>query len=114
MNNQFFNKEVQRFSIRKYSFGAASVLLGCFLFGITNVSADENSTATISTATEIMASHYEKTMTSNSENSTNNNSVVDRNNSDTTSVIDNTQSKNEEKAATIQTKPVENVSISKK
>ena len=52
-------------------------------------------------------------MTSNSENSTNNNSVVDRNNSDTTSVIDNTQSKNEEKAGTIQTKPVENVSISK-
>ncbi len=113
MKNQNCNKEVQRFSIRKYSFGAASVLLGCFLFGITNVSADENSTAPISTATEIMASHYEKTMTSNSENSTNNNSVVDRNNSDTTSVIDNTQSKNEEKAGTIQTKPVENVSISK-
>ena len=60
-----------------------------------------------------MSSHYGKTMTSNSENSTNNNSVVDRNNSDTTSVIDNTQSKNEEKAGTIQTKPVENVSISK-
>ncbi|AGU84218.1 GBS Bsp-like repeat-containing protein [Streptococcus anginosus] len=113
MKNQNCNKEVQRFSIRKYSFGVASVLLGCFLFGITNVSADENSTATISTTTEIMSSHYGKTMTSNSENSTNNNSVVDRNNSDTTSVIDNTQSKNEEKAGTIQTKPVENVSISK-
>ena len=113
MKNQNCNKEVQRFSIRKHSFGVASVLLGCFLFGITNVSADENSTATISTTTEIMSSHYGKTMTSNSENSINNNSVVDRNNSDTTSVIDNTQSKNEEKAGTIQTKPVENVSISK-
>ena len=32
MKNQFFNKQVQRFSIRKYSLGAVSVLLGTLLF----------------------------------------------------------------------------------
>lgn len=51
MKNQNFNKEVQRFSIRKYSFGVASVLLGCFLFNVANVSADETtSTSTVSTS----------------------------------------------------------------
>lgn len=31
MKNSYFNCTSQRFSIRKYSFGAASVLLGVFL-----------------------------------------------------------------------------------
>ena len=31
MSSNYFNQNVQRFSIRKYSLGAASVLLGVFL-----------------------------------------------------------------------------------
>ena len=42
MKNQFFNKQVQRFSIRKYSLGAVSVLLGTLLFaGTQTVAADQ-------------------------------------------------------------------------
>ena len=32
MKHRMFGRELQRFSIRKYSFGAASVLIGCILF----------------------------------------------------------------------------------
>ncbi|MHB9782794.1 G5 domain-containing protein, partial [Streptococcus sp. 10F2] len=35
-----FNRQVQRFSLRKYSYGTASVLLGTFLFAGQNVQAD--------------------------------------------------------------------------
>ncbi|KXU16433.1 hypothetical protein SORDD17_00359 [Streptococcus oralis] len=40
--NSFFNKRVQRFSIRKFSIGTASVLLGTFLIGMNQtVQADQ-------------------------------------------------------------------------
>lgn len=42
MKNSYFNCTSQRFSIRKYSFGAASVLLGVFLLsGVQTAHADE-------------------------------------------------------------------------
>ena len=43
----FFNRR-QRFSLRKYSFGVASVLLGTALFAAHNVQADEVATPTVS------------------------------------------------------------------
>ncbi len=45
MKKRMFGHEAQRFSIRKYSCGAASVLIGCVLFmGGQTVSADEQAT----------------------------------------------------------------------
>ena len=45
MKKRMFDHEEQRFSIRKYSCGAASVLIGCVLFmGGQTVSADERAT----------------------------------------------------------------------
>ena len=45
MKKRMFGHEEQRFSIRKYSCGAASVLIGCVLFmGGQTVSADEQAT----------------------------------------------------------------------
>lgn len=42
MKKDYLDHQAQRFSIRKYSFGAASVLIGCLLFlGTHNISADE-------------------------------------------------------------------------
>ena len=42
MKYSYFNFTSQRFSIRKYSFGAASVLLGAFLLsGVQTAHADE-------------------------------------------------------------------------
>ncbi|MHB9781697.1 G5 domain-containing protein [Streptococcus sp. 10F2] len=40
MKKYTFNRQVQRFSLRKYSYGTASVLLGTFLFAGQNVQAD--------------------------------------------------------------------------
>lgn len=50
-----FDHKEQRFSIRKYSCGAASVLIGCVLFmGGQAVSADEQATTgTIPEATQV-------------------------------------------------------------
>ncbi|EHJ53353.1 SH3 domain-containing protein [Streptococcus macacae] len=42
MKKNFYNHQEQRFSIRKYTFGAASVLIGCVLFlGVQNAAADD-------------------------------------------------------------------------
>ncbi|MBF0844220.1 YSIRK-type signal peptide-containing protein, partial [Streptococcus danieliae] len=41
MKNEPFTKTVQRFSIRKYSIGVASVFLGSVLFGSGTVQAEE-------------------------------------------------------------------------
>ena len=50
MKNSYFNCTSQRFSIRKYSFGAASVLLGGFLLsGVQTAHADEQAAASEST-----------------------------------------------------------------
>ena len=47
---KYHGRRAQRFSIRKYSFGAASVLLGtAFLLGANAVKADETSTASTKT-----------------------------------------------------------------
>lgn len=110
MKNQNFNKEVQRFSIRKYSFGVASVLLGCFLFNVANVSADETtSTSTVSSTTESVVSHSDKMINSNVENNSKNNQAVDSGVSNKVSIVDNVQVHNKEKSVsvTVQTKPVE-------
>lgn len=108
MKNQNFNKEVQRFSIRKYSFGVASVLLGCFLFNVANVSADETtSTSTVSSTTESVVSHSDKMINSNVENNSKNNQAVDSGVSNKVSIVDNVQVHNKEKLVTVQTKPVE-------
>lgn len=54
MKNYFSNKNIQRFSIRKYSFGAASVLLGTFLLlSAQPISADEQTVAD-STSTNVI------------------------------------------------------------
>lgn len=51
MKNSYFNCTSQRFSIRKYSFGAASVLLGVFLLsGVQTAHADEQTAVSESTA----------------------------------------------------------------
>ncbi|EUB26224.1 Gram-positive signal peptide protein, YSIRK family [Streptococcus sp. AS20] len=108
MKNQNFNKEVQRFSIRKYSFGVASVLLGCFLFNVANVSADETtSTSTVSSTTESVVFHSDKMINSNVENNSKNNQAVDSGVSNKVSIVDNVQVHNKEKLVTVQTKPVE-------
>lgn len=50
MKNSFYHV-AQRFSIRKYSFGAASVLLGVFLLsGVQTAHADEQVAVSDSTA----------------------------------------------------------------
>ncbi|MGT2948772.1 SH3 domain-containing protein [Streptococcus devriesei] len=50
MKRNYLDHQAQRFSIRKYSFGAVSVLIGCLLFlGAQNISADEV-TSPLSTA----------------------------------------------------------------
>lgn len=50
MKNSYFNCTSQRFSIRKYSFGAASVLLGVFLLsGVQTAHADEQMAASETT-----------------------------------------------------------------
>ena len=47
---KYHGRRAQRFSIRKYSFGAASVLLGtALLLGANAVKADETSTASTKT-----------------------------------------------------------------
>ncbi|MGF0070576.1 GBS Bsp-like repeat-containing protein [Streptococcus orisratti] len=54
MKNYFSNQNIQRFSIRKYSFGAASVLLGTFLLlSAQPISADEQTVAD-STSTNVI------------------------------------------------------------
>ena len=51
MKYSYFNFTSQRFSIRKYSFGAASVLLGAFLLsGVQTAHADEQTAVSESTA----------------------------------------------------------------
>lgn len=51
MKNSYFNCTSQRFSIRKYSFGVASVLLGVFLLsGVQTAHADEQTAVSESTA----------------------------------------------------------------
>lgn len=51
MKNSYFSCTSQRFSIRKYSFGAASVLLGVFLLsGVQTAHADEQTAVSESTA----------------------------------------------------------------
>lgn len=54
MKNYFSNQNIQRFSIRKYSFGVASVLLGTFLLlSAQPISADEQTVAD-STSTNVI------------------------------------------------------------
>ena len=55
-----YGRKAQRFSIRKYSFGAASVLVGtALLFGANAVKADETSAASVNSV-EVTNSDKEK------------------------------------------------------
>lgn len=70
MKNSFYHV-AQRFSIRKYSFGAASVLLGVFLLsGVQTAHADEQTAVSESTAsiTSDNGVVSEKVTSSNTEN----------------------------------------------
>lgn len=69
MKKNLFSHEKQRFSIRKYSFGAASVLLGVsMLLGAQAVSADEQTgSVTVSDTTELVTVQAESSVLENNQ-----------------------------------------------
>ena len=73
MKKRMFDHEEQRFSIRKYSCGAASVLIGCVLFmGGQAVSADEQ----VTTDTSIETSQVNTAAKNNIQNTTESTAVA--------------------------------------